>query len=237
MYPDLKLIIDKNADIKNCTYFIANESSVIPDFLNKFLPHDLQYIMDKKFSYTEKDDIAKEYINSFYNTSADKIKRGVDDTTKRWKELETKYYTLVNEIFKGYVWSKGEYFGTASIFLMYPRNINQKTFFFPFENIKFDPLGVIAHEMLHFIFYDYINKHYNVSEQSKFKGKNNQYVWQVAETFNTTIENWKPYKTLFTEDSKPYAGCEDMFEAMKKEWNKNPDIVRFLDKWLLPENI
>lgn len=236
MVPKLKLALDVKADTENCIYFVKNESDTIPSFLDMFLPKNFRYITSKKFSSSERNKIITEYTKHIYKINKKDITDGVNDTKKRWKKIESRFYKLVNRIFQGHPWPKGSYTGMASIYLMYPRNIQKKTFYFPYKNVKFDPLGVITHEMLHFIFFDFIKKKYKLTENSKFRGKNAEYVWQVSETFNNTIENWKPYKELFMEDSKPYPGCEEMFKAMKKQWNKKPEINSFLDKWLLKEN-
>ena len=116
---------------------------------------------------------------------------------------------------------------------MFPRNIQDKTFYFPYSKDLHDPLGTIAHEMLHFIFFDYIKKKYGIKQDDEFKGKDPKFVWQVLETFNTVIENWKPYKKIFNawKNCKPYPGCEKMFAKMIKQWNLKQDIDEFLDKW------
>ncbi|MBI4709403.1 MAG: hypothetical protein HY764_04345 [Candidatus Portnoybacteria bacterium] len=89
--------------------------------------------------------------------------------------------------------------------------------------------------MLHFIFFDFIKKRYGIEENTKFKGKDAKYVWRVSETFNTTIENWKPYKDILNIkiSHKSYPGCGRMYASMKKQWFSKQDINEFLDKWLL----
>lgn len=93
--------------------------------------------------------------------------------------------------------------------------------------------------MLHFIFFDYIKKKYGINENDKFRNKNQKYVWQVSETFNTVIENWGPYMKIFNAKKKatPYPGCEKMFISMTKQWNKKQDVKNLLDKWLIKKNL
>ena len=114
MNPNLKLIIDQSADIKNCLYFIKNESDVIPSFLDKFLPLNFQYIMNKKFSSIERNKIVREYTRHIYKINNAEIEHGVDNTMKRWEEIEEKFYRLVADIFKGHKWPRGNYIGTTS---------------------------------------------------------------------------------------------------------------------------
>lgn len=233
MTPNIRFIIDIKADTKNCMRFIKGSK-----FVDWFLPLNFQYITSKKFSLPEKNKIIQEYTRYFYKINKDKIKKGVKETNKRWNLVENKFYKLVNNIFKGYPWPKGQYTGIASIYLMFPRDIKWKTFYFPFTNTKCDPITVIAHEMLHFIFFDYIKNKYNINEKDEFKGKKPEYIWQISETFNTVIENYKPYNHIIKAKGKPkpYPGTEKMYKQMKQQWNKKQDIEILLDKWLKKEN-
>ncbi len=230
MKPKLELIVDVNADIQNAKSFVN-----YGEFVDCFLPPDLQYIIREKLSNEERDKILTEYTKHIYETDREGIERGVEETRKQWHKVENKYYDLVNNIFQGYSWSAGKYTGYASIYCMYPRHIKEKTFFFPSFSHNWNSTLVIGHEMLHFIFFAYIKSKYGINENDKFKGKNPKYVWQVSESFNTVIENWRPYKEVFGAKGKreSYPDCKKMFLTMTAQWSKNQNIQTFLDNWLL----
>jgi hypothetical protein len=234
MTPKLKLTIDIKADIENAKWFVRHG-----EFVDSFLPLNFQYITSKKFSLPERNKIIAEYTKHIHALHEKEIVKGVKDIRKQWSLIEGRFYKIVDEIFHEYPWPKGKYIGYASIYLMFPRNINEKTFYFPYSRDKWNPLRTIAHEMLHFMFFDYIKKKYGISENDECRGKSPKYVWQVSETFNTVIENWKPYRDIFgtKERRKPYPGCEKMFNAMTKQWDKKRDIESFLDKWLEKKNL
>ncbi|MBZ1356484.1 MAG: hypothetical protein KY054_01775 [Candidatus Nealsonbacteria bacterium] len=232
MKPKLKLAIDIKADVQNAKRFVNHG-----EFVDWFLPLNFQYITSKKFFLSERNKIISEYTKHIHKMNEKEILKGVEETKKRWLKIECKFYSLVDKIFLGHDWPKGKYIGYVSIYLMFPRNIKEKTFYFPYSNNKWNPISTIAHEMLHFIFFDYINSKYKIKENDEFRDKNPKYVWQVSETFNTVIENWQPYKNIVgSKDVKPYPGCEKMFKTMTKQWSANQDIESFLNKWLLKEN-
>jgi hypothetical protein len=229
MRPDVKLIIDVGADIENAKWFVKNG-----EFVDWFLPLNFQYITSKKFSAAERNKIITEYTKHIHKMNEALILKGVTETKRCWAKTAGKFYDLVDAVFEGHDWPKGKYVGYASVYLMFPRDVQDKIFYFPHGKDKWNPLGTIAHEMLHFMFFDYIKKRYGIEEDDEFKGKDQKYVWQVSETFNTVIENWKPYRNLFSvkEDARPYPGCEQMFKAMTKQWAKKQDVESFLDNWL-----
>jgi len=230
MKPKVQLIVDVKKDIENAQWFVQDG-----EFVEWFLPKDFQYILSKKFSTPEKNKIITEYTKYVHTEKEKDIQKGVEQVQEQWSKVENAYYEIVDTIFKGHVWPQGKYIGYASVYLMFPRNIKEKTFYFPYTQRPIDPVSTIAHEMLHFIFFDYIQKKYGINELDLLKGKNKKYVWQVSETFNTMIENWSPYKNIFSYSKKvrPYPGCEDMFSHMSKQWKNNQDIESFLDVWLL----
>jgi hypothetical protein len=228
--PDLKLIINKTSDTKNAQYFLR---STPPIFIKWFLPSDFYFVTDKKFSKAEKNKIISAYTDYFYQDHKKEIVAETNKTIREWKKVEPKFYRLVDFIFKGYQWPKGNYTGCASIYYMYPRDIKNKYFYFPYFSTHHNPIAVIAHEMLHFIFFDYIKSTYGIKEETEIKGKDPKYVWQVSETFNNILENWSPYANIIPQEKKsiPYPGCEKMYQIMETQWRKNPDINKFLNNW------
>jgi hypothetical protein len=232
-YPKIKLKIDIERDINNCINFIKCErSGVRRQFLLWFLPVDFQYILSKNFSEKERNKIIREYTKHIYKIRKDEIEKGLKNAKKDWQKVEKRYFQLVDKIFKGHPWPEGNYRGIISIWQMYPRYIQHKIFFFPYKHkiAKFSN-KVIAHEMLHFIFFDYLEKKYKLKEKSKIPGKSDEYVWQVSEVFNNVIEAWGPYNKLFKEKPRPYPGTEKIFQKMKRQWGKKQDIDWLLDQW------
>jgi hypothetical protein len=232
-YPKIKLKIDIKEDTSNCINFVESERKDSKHrFLLWFLPDDFRYILSKNFSEKERHKIIKEYTKHIYKLRNEKIKKGLEKAQKDWQKIEKEYFRLVDRIFKNYPWPRGNYRGIISIWHMYPRYIKQKIFFFPYKHKKPKFSNkVIAHEMLHFIFFDYLKKKYNLEEFSKIKNRPDDYVWQVSEVFNDVIEDWRPYNKLFKEKPHHYPGTEKMFKEMKRQWHEKQDIDWLLEWW------
>jgi hypothetical protein len=237
MKPNLKLKIDIKQDVANAQDRFWHSARYNSPF-NWFFPKNFRYILSDNFSNKERDKIISEYSKNFYQVNKDEVTAGFAQVKKQWQKEESRFYKIVGKLFKGHSWPKVKYTGYVSIFNMFPRNSKEKYFYFPYDGKKLLPTKTIAHEMLHFIFFDFIGRKYGADQNTEFAGKNPRYVWRVSETFNNIIENWRPYKKIFglEKESKPYPGCEKMFQAMKKQWAKSQDIDKFLDKWLLVKN-
>ncbi len=233
-YPKIKFKTDLKADTDNCISFLKRDRpKQNKQFVVWFLPLDLRYILNKKITVKEREKIIKKYTKEFFKNKRKAIIGGIKQAVKEWEKVEKAYFKLVNRIFKNHHWPKGNYRGFASIFHMFPRYVDRKIFFFPYiHKIPKYANKVIAHEMLHFMFFDYIDKKYGLKEDFEMSGKSKNYVWQVSEVFNNAMEGWGPYNKLFKEKPRPYAGTEKMFTQMKKQWAEKQDIDWLLDKWL-----
>ncbi len=187
---EIKIEKDIKADIENCISFLKIKEKNKQFLIKKFLPNNFQYILRKDFSEKEKEKIINEYTKHIYKSRKKEVEEGIERAKKEWRKVEKQYFQLANNIFKGHSWPKGSYRGVASIWHMFPRYIDKKMFFFPYNHqIPRYSNKVIAHEMLHFIFFDYLEKNYNLKEDSIIKNKPKDHIWRVSEVFNNVIEN------------------------------------------------
>lgn len=229
---NLKFKINEKADSLNAIYFIKNSKSN-KQFLKWFFPKKIQYILGKNFSDKERKKIIITYTTRVYKTEKNQIKEGIKIVIENWNDVENLFFKLTDKIFQNHKWPKGDYIGFATIYDMYPRNISKKTFFFPYTHkIPKYAIYVIAHELLHFIFFDYIKKIYNLNEDSELPNKSKRYLWQISEVFNNVIEDWKPFRLIFKIQTQPYPGTERIFKVMKNQWREKQDIRYVLDRWL-----
>jgi len=227
-YPKIKFFIDSKVDALSALSFLARNKNDY-NFLNNFFPDNIQFIF-RGFNKKEVRKIITAYTKTIYRKREIKIKRGVSEIIKQWSKKEKTFFRLTNQIFKGFPWPKGEYIGYASIFHMFPRNVKQKYFFFPYEKKwGLNPIRTIFHEMLHFIFFAYLEEQYGLKESSKIPSKPKNYIWQISEAFNNVIQDWKPYNKEMVEiNHPPYKGTEKLVKKMKKVWENSEDIHKVL---------
>ena len=95
------------------------------------------------------------------------ILRKIKSVRKVWRKKENEYITITEDFFDGFQFQKGKYIAYASIINCNPRFLEPKTFQFFYKKPLADAIYTIAHELLHFIFFDFIKK--------KLKKKQNIY--------------------------------------------------------------
>lgn len=136
---------------------------------------------------------------------------------KKWRKLERRYFTLVDELFVGHPWPKGRYVAYGTVWGMYPRFLEDKTFQIPYRHKrpKYIPV-IIAHEMLHFMFYDYFACHFPEYRAKKYT----DLIWRVSEVFNTVVENSPTWMHVFREPSLGYPEHESIERRIGKKYAK-----------------
>lgn len=75
--PKVKLKIDAEADIWNYIYFTKYGGGKDIKVAKMFLPKELYYILNKKYSQNQRNKIIKEYIENVFNKKGEEIKNGV----------------------------------------------------------------------------------------------------------------------------------------------------------------
>ena len=159
------------------------------------------------------------------------MKDGLEKTQKIWKSAKKDFFKQTLKIFKKQKWPYGKYIAYPTIWGIYPRLLNEKTFFFPYDCKDKNFISVvIMHEMLHFIFYEYaIRKYPRIFKKLETE---NGIFWDLAEIFNVIILESPKFAKLYKNRKKLiiiYPQHKKYFQYMKNLWHKNSDI----DNWLI----
>jgi len=171
--------------------------------------------------------ILKNYISSYYSQHKEELSRACKKAEDQWKNISPKFFLLVKEIFHSHSWPAGKYICCLSIWNCNPRNLQTKTFQIFYKNKSYQE--TIIHEMLHFVFYDYLFANYPKYKEKKYA----EIIWDISEAFNIVIQNsadWK--KALKTRKEKAYPAHKKLIRKMKQNWKTNQDIDCLLKKVL-----
>ncbi len=236
-YPEIKFMASATKDAQLGVNFLKyTRGKNAKKFLRNFFPDEIYNAIDKTKSTQVRNKLIRAYALKSHRKSKKEIERGLRRVKKEWASVEKKYFRLVDWIFKNHPWPKGKYRGFVTVFYMYPRDITHKTFYFPYKHrLPGYANKTIAHEMLHFMFFDYVHERYGLGEHARISGRPGNYLWQVSEAFNNAIEDWEPYRKIFKyKSSRPHPGTEELTEKMIREWARKPNVDILLDCYTSP---
>lgn len=158
---------------------------------------------------------AKKFIPELYKKRYSEIKSGMDKNRRDWEKKEKKFYALVSKLFCERPWPKGKYIAYATVWGVYPRFLESKTFCVPFAHrIKGYQSVVIAHEMLHFMFYSYFLEKYPRYDTS------NKLLWNVSEIFNIIVQHSPAWLNAFKTRSMDYPEHTKIIHSLGKKYHK-----------------
>ncbi len=136
----------------------------------------------------------KDYVYKFYENHKTNIDNGVAETNKSWSEYAPQFFNEVKKLFGNLKWPEGEYKGFATITAPFPRFLDTKTFCTTYAP-DHKTIAIAAHEMLHFIFFEYVRQRYlpdmtNTIQYEMEERLENRFtipIWELSEIFNIVV--------------------------------------------------
>jgi hypothetical protein len=168
-----------------------------------------------------------DYVDDFYERNIEDLNTSLEAIQKEWRKDESDFFDYISCIFKDPEVSEGEYAGYLSIINCNPRFLHNKTFQVFYKH-KSGTNYVIAHEVLHFFFYDYANKRHS----KMFAGldENTGIYWDLAELFDVVAMSASDFMSnRYFENIHPYPEHAKYLDVVRSIWDKGHDI----DRWIV----
>ncbi len=168
--------------------------------------------------YKIKDEKAlRDFVYGTYRTKREAMNSALMKHKKRWGKIAPQYFSLVDGLFNGRKWPSGKYIAFGTIWGMYPRFLKDKTFQIPFWHRTPRYVSVVtAHELLHFMFYDYFYSRYPKYRRPK----NDSFAWYVSEIFNTVVQNSPVWLSYFKLKSLGYPEHKKIVKRVSDTWHR-----------------
>jgi len=166
------------------------------------------------------------FVDDFYTAHINEIKNAIKIMKRDWLRNEKKYFEATGRLFSN-PWPKGRYTCHLSIFNRNPRFIETKEFQ-AFYKHSATTNFVCAHEMLHFIFYDYVEKNFT----EKPRNMEEKTIWKLSEIFNDVILRLPEFVAI-TGQKEPafYAESEQELNDAIKLWEEVKTVKVFIAKY------
>lgn len=225
-YPKLKFKINKTLDKKMSLLFWDRKTAGI-DFGVSILKDHPSFKKLNKLNVEEKISFINKYVDNYYSKYRQVLNRFLKKFKKEWQSVENQFYLETNKIFKNHPWPKGLYICYLSIFNCNPRFLENKTFQ-AFYRHSYGIKLVACHEMLHFIFYDYLEKKF-AKEIKKISAEK---IWTLSEVFNNIILATPEFIKLTQKKPLGYPTHLKLIQKLSLLWAKTNKIEPFLKKVL-----
>jgi hypothetical protein len=187
----------------------------------------------KKIAFTKDTNlrkrVIKKYFANYYKINKKSIRNKIDVVKRNWYKIEKDYVDITENYFNGYKFPDGMYVAYASIINCNPRFLESKTFQFYYKKPLKEALHTIAHELLHFIFFDFVEK----KLKAKTKHLTEEQLWDLSEIFNVIVLRSDLYKKIIDRKViKSYPDHKKYLKQFEKEFKKSKNAKGFILKGL-----
>lgn len=169
----------------------------------------------------EKEKIVNRILEREYAKHKEMLSHILSKMNEEWDTIGPLFIKACETTFEGNTFPPGNYKAIMTIWSRFPCIQKTKTFYFP----AYTPLAmlVITHELLHFAFFSYFNRH--------FKGQlKKERTWVLAEVFNILLMNEEPYMTWAKMPSNPYPAHKDIYDKLLPIFKKRTTMKEFMGK-------
>ena len=221
MSPRLKVGLNKEFDKLICGKFINRKKGGI-DFGEGIVKVHPKLFPEKVPRGKKSNEIISNYFDSFYKRHNSDLLETVKESQDAWNNISPSFYKACDLYFNGHPWPKGKYFAYLSIINCNPRFLGDKTFQVYWKH-EDGFVFVAVHEMLHFLFFDLMEKLLpNIDIKS-------EKAWKISEVFNGLIMNEPEFVEITgKKDSGQYPNLIQLQKQLQKVWNSNKKADRFL---------
>lgn len=220
MHPKINFKIDPKKDISTFfTFLFEKKYDKGRNFTWAILKN---YPYFKQFDENINQKIVKDFVFKYYLKNNKAIKNNLNIYQKNWQKIEKDFFKLTDEIFPQTKWPKGKYIAYTTMWSMYPRFLDDKTFQIPAISRKKKIVNfIIAHEMLHFIFYEYFLNKYKKYKSHKY----DFFVWHISEIFNVIIMNKQKWQKIIKNIDDGYPEHRKIIKKLSKKDYKLNDLI------------
>jgi hypothetical protein len=227
MYPQLKILLNKDFDKEICFDFLNTKAAGI-DFGEGIIQIHPQLSEALKLDELSAKNLISKYFDQYYLDHQDELEQARREAENTWLKKQESFFKACDKYFENHPWPEGRYEAYPAIINCNPRFLDDKTFQFYWQHPK-GFLSVAVHEMLHFLFFD-LAKSLIPDIDSE-----NQKLWALSEVFNGLIMEEAEF-TQIIDNQMPsqYPDLVKTQEELRGIWNKNKEVKSFILSTLAP---
>jgi len=176
---------------------------------------------------TQRKKAIRVYVDRYYRAHGIMMRHSIERLRQDWCKREKEYITVTENFFGGFRFPKGKYIAFASIIDCNPRFLDSKTFQFFYKKPVADAIHTIAHELLHFIFFDFVEK--RLKEKTKHLSENQ--LWDLSEIFNVVVLKSSRYGHIINQRFViPYPDHRRYIYRFEKAYKNSQNAEEFIKR-------
>jgi len=173
----------------------------------------------------QRNKLIRSYINRYYQTHKTDLLRSLGKARQAWQVQEEKFFKITQDFFEGYTFQKGKYIAYASIIDCNPRFLDTKTFQFFYKKSSDDVVYTIAHELLHFIFFDFVAK----KMKQEIMRLSEDELWDLSEIFNVIILESPHFQNIINKKFLfPYPDHQHYIQKFRRIYKDSQNAQKFI---------
>ena len=221
--PKVRFHINKSLDKLIALQFINEKGGGIDFGRNIIKTHPCLKVA--KINTTWRKIIVNKYFDIFYTRHKKEIISRLNFTKEGWENVEQDYLEATEKVFNGYHFPDGIFTAYISIINCNPRFLDSNSFQFFYKKKEGDALCTVAHELLHFIFFEFVKK--NMAHDIKKISEDN--LWDLSEIFNVIILRSAAYRNIIdSKYVKPYPNHKKYIRFIENSYKKQHNIELFI---------
>ncbi len=169
------------------------------------------------------------YFDNYYRIHRTALSHKIESVRKIWRKQEQEYIAITEDFFGGFRFPKGKYVAYASIIDCNPRFLESKTFQFFYKKPLADAAYTITHELLHFIFFDFIKK----KLKKEIQHLSEDQLWDLSEIFNVVALKSPRYRHIVNQKFViPYPDHLRYIHQFEKTYKNSQNAEEFIRRGL-----
>ena len=193
--------------------------SVLNSELKKIYPELIQ---------DEDVDSVKKLLFSQFDAQKEFIEKHTAGVEKLWLNIEETFSNLSHDAHPQFHLHK-QHVAYPTLLSHFIRDLDKGALSFPIHKPPKHGVFVICHELLHFLFFDYLTAHY--PELRKKEAEN--LVWAFSEVLNVLIQEQEQWVALTGITPSYYPQQKELYDLMRPYWLKEKNIDLLIHEFLI----
>lgn len=210
--PKILFKLDKEQDKDNLRYYLSQKSSYTgQDAFSKLIMKYPELNVLRDMNEKDREELINSFVDSKYNELKEELKQNLEDVKKEWAKISPYFFKEASKVFDGHSFPSGDYNVYLTIFHRFRCDEKNKRFFVP-RNLEFFSINsVMVHELLHILFYDFVQTHFHKMSYEEQR--------DIAEVVITILMNQEPFVQFAGHKSEPYPSHKELYDFVNSEWD------------------